>query len=86
MSPSISRRELIRKFKALGFSGPYSGGRHQFMIRGRQKIRIPNPHGSSDVDKAMSQKYGYPLKIAFSKENDKIVVITAYPLRRGRRL
>lgn len=38
------------------------------------------------VDKAMSQKYGYPLKIAFSKENDKIVVITAYPLRRGRRL
>ena len=38
------------------------------------------------VDKTMSQKYGYPLNIAFSKENDKIVVITAYPLRRGRRL
>jgi len=53
VSPSISRKELIRKFKALGFSGPYSGGRHQFMIRGRQKIRIPNPHGSSVIDKSL---------------------------------
>ena len=26
----IARRELIRKFKNLGFNGPYSGGRHQF--------------------------------------------------------
>lgn len=47
--PSISRRELIRKFKALGFKGPFSGGRHQFMVRGQQKIRIPNPHRSGDV-------------------------------------
>jgi predicted RNA binding protein YcfA (HicA-like mRNA interferase family) len=42
--PSISRRELIRRLRALGFDGAYSGGRHQFMIRGRQKLRIPNPH------------------------------------------
>jgi len=41
MPSSISRRELIRKFKTLGYSGPFSGGRHQFMIKGKQKIRIP---------------------------------------------
>jgi predicted RNA binding protein YcfA (HicA-like mRNA interferase family) len=40
----ISRRELVRKFRSLGYSGPFSGGKHQFMIKGSQKIRIPNPH------------------------------------------
>jgi len=40
----LSRKELIRKFRVLGYSGPFSGGRHQFMIKGSQKIRIPNPH------------------------------------------
>ena len=42
--PSISRRELIRRLHALGFEGPFSGGRHQFMSKGRFKLRIPNPH------------------------------------------
>ena len=46
MVAALSRKDLIRKFKALGYSGPFSGGRHQFMIRGSQKIRIPNPHVS----------------------------------------
>ena len=50
MSANIHRKELIRKFKALGFSGPLSGGRHQFMIKGKKKIRIPNPHGGGDID------------------------------------
>ena len=44
--PGISRRELIRKFRNLGFEGPFSGGKHQFMIKGNQKIRIPNPHAT----------------------------------------
>lgn len=50
MPSNISRRELIRKFRSLGYSGPFSGGRHQFMIKGKKKIRIPNPHGSGDID------------------------------------
>jgi predicted RNA binding protein YcfA (HicA-like mRNA interferase family) len=50
MPSSISRKELLRKFKALGYSGPFSGGRHQFTIKGKKKIRIPNPHGSGDID------------------------------------
>ena len=40
----ISRQELIRRFKKLGYIGPFSGGRHQFMQRGKLKLRIPNPH------------------------------------------
>jgi predicted RNA binding protein YcfA (HicA-like mRNA interferase family) len=47
---NISRRELVRKFRSLGYLGPFSGRRHQFMIKGRKKIRIPNPHGSGDID------------------------------------
>jgi predicted RNA binding protein YcfA (HicA-like mRNA interferase family) len=40
-----SRRAFVRALGRLGFDGPYSGGKHQFMIRGLQTIRIPNPHG-----------------------------------------
>jgi len=47
---TISRRELVRKFKSLGYLGPFSGRRHQFMIKGKKKIRIPNPHGKEDID------------------------------------
>ena len=49
MPSSISRKELIRKFRALGYSGPFSGGKHQFMKKDQKKIRIPNPHGSGDI-------------------------------------
>jgi predicted RNA binding protein YcfA (HicA-like mRNA interferase family) len=49
MESSVPRRELIRKFKALGFKGPFSGGKHQFMAKGPVKVRIPNPHGSKEI-------------------------------------
>ena len=39
-----SRKELIRKFRALGWEGPVSGGRHAFMKRGTLKVHIPNEH------------------------------------------
>jgi predicted RNA binding protein YcfA (HicA-like mRNA interferase family) len=45
----ISRKYLIKKFRNLGFRGPYSGGRHQFMIKENLKIRVPNPHKSGDI-------------------------------------
>ncbi len=41
----ISRRELIRALRSLGFAGPFSGGKHQFMVRGDIVVTIPNPHG-----------------------------------------
>lgn len=45
----VSRRDLIKWLRGLGFKGPYSGGRHQFMARGPLKVRIPNPHKSQDI-------------------------------------
>ena len=30
----------------MGFEGPYSGGKHSFMVRGEQTLRVPNPHGA----------------------------------------
>ena len=46
----VSRRELIRRFRSLGFTGPVSGARHQFMQKESLKVRIPNPHGSGVID------------------------------------
>jgi len=40
----INRRELIKRLRAFGFEGPFSGGRHSFMRKGQLKLRIPNPH------------------------------------------
>jgi len=40
----IKRRDLIYYLKQLGFDGPYSGKRHQFMLKDSLRITIPNPH------------------------------------------
>ena len=40
----IKRTDLVRHLKQFGFEGPYSGGKHQFMVRGDITIRVPNPH------------------------------------------
>jgi predicted RNA binding protein YcfA (HicA-like mRNA interferase family) len=42
----IKRQDLIRALRQLGFEGPYAGTRHQFMIKGTRRLRIPNPHRS----------------------------------------
>ena len=31
-------------FRNLGWVGPFEGSRHSNMIKGRQKVQIPNPH------------------------------------------
>ena len=53
MAKPISRKELIRRFRSLGFAGPISGGRHQFVEKGELKVRIPNPHKSGSIDGAL---------------------------------
>jgi predicted RNA binding protein YcfA (HicA-like mRNA interferase family) len=40
----IRREELVRYLRVLGFEGPYSGKKHQFMLKGVVRLRIPNPH------------------------------------------
>jgi predicted RNA binding protein YcfA (HicA-like mRNA interferase family) len=40
----VKRRNLIADLRALGFEGPLSGGKHEFMVRGAVVVTIPNPH------------------------------------------
>ena len=42
----VKHRDLIRYLRQLGFEGPYSGGKHQFMVKGGWTLRLPNPHRS----------------------------------------
>lgn len=44
MPKNISWRKLVKKFRGLGFDGPYSGGRHLFIMKNKLKVHIPNPH------------------------------------------
>lgn len=36
------RRDFIRKLRNLGFDGPFSGSRHQFMIYEQHRLAIPS--------------------------------------------
>jgi predicted RNA binding protein YcfA (HicA-like mRNA interferase family) len=42
----LRRRELVSALRRAGFTGPYSGGRHEFMQKGELVLTIPNPHRS----------------------------------------
>jgi predicted RNA binding protein YcfA (HicA-like mRNA interferase family) len=48
----ISRGDLIRYLKQLDFEGPYSGKRHQYMLKGEIRLIIPNPH-RGDISKGL---------------------------------
>lgn len=49
----VSRNELIRRLKKLGFEGPYPGSGHAYMVRElsgkRLYVKIPNPHHGEDI-------------------------------------
>jgi predicted RNA binding protein YcfA (HicA-like mRNA interferase family) len=40
----LKRRELISALRKLGFRGPFSGGKHEFMLRDETVLTIQNPH------------------------------------------
>lgn len=48
----VSRRELIRRLRNLGFEGPYPGSGHDYMVKDDAYVSIPNPHhgGKISVD------------------------------------
>ncbi|KYC39200.1 hypothetical protein WA1_31115 [Scytonema hofmannii PCC 7110] len=48
----IKRSDLIRYLRQLGFEGPYSGSRHQFMRKEDITVWLPNPH-KSDIGKGL---------------------------------
>ena len=40
----ISHNDLIKRLKIFGFEGPYSGGKHLYMLKEKLRLAIPNPH------------------------------------------
>lgn len=35
------------------------------------------------IDHCVAEKYGYPLKVIYNRDGDRVTVITAYPVKRG---
>ncbi len=70
MPKNISWRKLVQRFRQLGFDGPFSGGRHLFMIKGDFKIHIPNPH-RGEISKHLMAEILRQAEIA-TKDWDKI--------------
>ena len=48
----IKRRDFITYLRAARFSGPFTGGKHEFMSREGVRIILPNPH-ESDISKEL---------------------------------
>ena len=51
----IKRKDLISALHRLDFTGPYAGGKHEYMQRGRLKVHIPNPH-QGDISVALLKR------------------------------
>ena len=43
LSP-VSRADLIKRLRVLGWEGPMAGKKHQQMVKGNLQLIIPNPH------------------------------------------
>jgi predicted RNA binding protein YcfA (HicA-like mRNA interferase family) len=64
----VKRHELIRYLRDLGFDGPYSGRKHQFMVKGEITVRLPNPH-QSDIGKELLKRILRQAKIEIDTWN-----------------
>jgi predicted RNA binding protein YcfA (HicA-like mRNA interferase family) len=40
----IKRKELIEMRLRIGFEGPFTGGKHEFLVKGELRLVLPNPH------------------------------------------
>ncbi len=36
------RREFVRRLRTMGFDGPFSGARHQFLVYQQKRLTIPS--------------------------------------------
>jgi len=57
---------MLRRLRALGWSGPYQKGDHPFMVNEGQRLTIPNPHGK-DIDWHLMKRI---LRVASIASND----------------
>lgn len=62
MSP-ISRKELIRRLRKLGFEGPFTGGKHDYMHRASDHLRLAVPR-----DDAKNREIGTELQKRIIRE------------------
>lgn len=40
----VSWKQLVKILKDFGFEGPFSGGKHPYMIKKELVLTLPNPH------------------------------------------
>jgi predicted RNA binding protein YcfA (HicA-like mRNA interferase family) len=40
----VSWRDLVFRLKLFGFTGPFEGGKHPYMVKGNLVLTLPNPH------------------------------------------
>ena len=45
----VSRGDLIKRLRKLGWEGPIPGKRHEVMRKGKHKLPIPNPGRRGDI-------------------------------------
>lgn len=69
MPKLLSRRELVRKLRRAGLSGPFSGARHQYMLYEKIKIFIPNPHGG-DIGSKIIKRILVDIRISEQEWNE----------------
>ena len=42
----VTFKNLVSGLRRFGFEGPFSGGKHLYMLKGDLRLTIPNPHRS----------------------------------------
>jgi predicted RNA binding protein YcfA (HicA-like mRNA interferase family) len=57
------RSDLVHFLKKAGYTGPFAGGKHEFMLRGDHSITVPNPH-QSEIGKEFLKKILKQAKIS----------------------
>ena len=63
------RSEFIRRVRKLGFEGPYSGARHQFLVLGNHRLTAPsNPEYSVPQLRLLLREVGAILSRNVSQE------------------
>lgn len=40
----VTHGQLVGGLRRCGFSGPHPGGKHLYMLKGKLRLIIPNPH------------------------------------------
>lgn len=62
----VSHREFIRRLRALGFAGPFSGGKHLYVTRQGRAYHVPNPH-RGDISAGLLKKLLKQLEITLEQ-------------------